>query len=175
MTKPKKPNLNLKRITGFFLENIDMISEDAPYWLLEMNNGIADPEIFNNADEFEYEEIVDILESALSSIFLFSIVENDVGEISIETGGFEELRQDYIVKVRQRLDIVYNLNLISTPFIKVEPFLIFWIGDVEINISKTEKTEKQIFMSEALKSKEYVCEMKETANLIKNICKLEKN
>jgi len=66
MTKPKKPNLNLKLITGFLLENIDMISENVPYWLLEMNNGIADPEIFNNADEFEYEEIVDILESALS-------------------------------------------------------------------------------------------------------------
>jgi len=149
MTKPKKTDLNLKLITGFFLENIDMISEDAPYWLLEMNNGIADPEIFNNAGELEYEEIIDTLESALFSIFLFSIVENDVGEISIETSGFEELRQDYIVKVRQRLDIVYNLNQIFTPFIKVEQFLIFWIGDVEINISKVEKTEEQIFLSEA--------------------------
>ncbi|MBU4446082.1 MAG: hypothetical protein L6422_05650 [Candidatus Marinimicrobia bacterium] len=148
MTKLKKTNLNLKRIIGFLLENIDMISEDVPYWLLEMNNGIADPEIFNNADELEYEEIVDLLESALFSIFLFSIVENDVGEISIETSGFEELRQDYIVKVRQRLDIVYNLNRISTPFIKVKPFLIFWIGDVEIKISKVEKTNEQLLMSE---------------------------
>ena len=66
----------------------------------------------------------------------------------IETSGFEELRQDYIVKVRQRLDIVYNLNLIPMPFIKVEPFLIFWIGDVEIKISKVEKTEEQLLMSE---------------------------
>jgi len=149
MTKPRKTTMNLKRITGFLLGNIDMISEDVPYWLLEMNNGIADPEIFNNAGELEYEEIIDILESALSSIFMFSIVENDVGEISIETSGFEELRQDYIVKVRQRLDIVYNLNLISTPFIKVEPFLIFWIGDVDIKISKVEKTNEQLLMSEA--------------------------
>ena len=164
MREQKKVNLKPEIITKYFLENVEMTSDEVPGWLLDLNNGIADPDIFENAGELEREDISDIIDTALTSIFLLSIVENDVGEISIDTERFEALRQDYIMTVTQRLDIVYSLRSISLPFIKVKPFLILWIGDVVINISKLEKTREQLLKSEVIQCQEWANRIEQLPN-----------
>ena len=164
MRKQKKVNLKQEIITNYFLENVDMTSEEVPGWLLALNNGIADPELFENADNFEREDVIDLLNNSLTAVWLYQTVENDLGEVAFESNTYEAMRRTYIETVQQRLDTVYDLRRTPMPDIKIKPFLIFWIGDVVINISKLEKSREQLLKSEVMQCREWANSTKQLPN-----------
>ena len=141
--KVRKIILNPVNLAGYLIENINMTLVDVPVWLCELNHGNVDPDVFENADDFEREDVIEMFDNSLTSVWLFLVTENDKGEISLETNEYEAMRRAYIMTVQQRLDTVYDLANTPLPYVKIKPFQIFWDNEVEIHISKIEKSEQQ--------------------------------
>jgi len=150
--KVRKIILNPVNLAGYLIENINMTLVDVPVWLCELNHGNVDPDVFENADDFEREDVIEMFDNALTSVWLFLITENDMGEISLETNEYEALRRDYIMTVQQRLDTVYDLENTPLPYVKIKPFQIFWDTEVKIHISKIEKSEQQELLTKVLEN-----------------------
>ena len=147
-----KVNLNPLDLAQYLIENINITSVEVPVWILELNHGDVDPELFENADKLEREDVVEMFDNALTAVWLFLVTENDTGEISLETNEYEAMRRCYIMTVQQRLDTVYDLANTPLPNIRIKPFQIFWDMEVKINISKMEKSEQQELITKVFES-----------------------
>ena len=147
-----KVNLNPLDLAQYLIENINITSVEVPVWILELNHGDVDPELFENADKLEREDVVEMFDNALTAVWLFLVTENDTGEISLETNEYEAMRRCYIMMVQQRLDTVYDLANTPLPNVRIKPFQIFWDMDVKINISKMEKSEQQELVTKVFES-----------------------
>jgi len=148
-----KVNLNPLDLAQYLIENINMISVEVPVWLIELNHGNVDSDVFENADDFEREDVIEMFDNALTAVWLLLVTENDTGEMSLETNEYEAMRRCYIMTVQQRLDTVYDLANTPLPNIRIKPFQIFWDMEVKINISKIEKSEQQELITKVFESK----------------------
>ncbi|MHA1703387.1 MAG: hypothetical protein ACTSWK_14100 [Promethearchaeota archaeon] len=152
-------NLNPSDLAQYLIENINMTSVEVPVWLCELNHGIVDSDVFENADDFEREDVIEMFDNALTAVWLFLVTENDTGEISLETNEYEAMRRCYIMTVQQRLDTVYDLANTPLPNVRIKPFQIFWDMEVRINISKIEKSEQQELVTKVFKSQIIIDEL----------------
>lgn len=148
--KPVKIKLTTLFIAQYIIDNINLDSMTVPEWILELNHGDLDPELFENADKLEKEDVIEMFDNALTAVWLFMIVETDTGEISMETNEFEAMRRDYIMTVQQRLDTIYDLSHTPIPGLTIKPFLIFLDKRIEIHISKRKKSKQQELVTRAL-------------------------
>lgn len=163
-TTPQKMILTVENLTLFLMYNYDMTSANIPLWLLKLNRGIINGEDFENANDFDSsEKIYEILEDALTSLWLQLITNNEYGEIVLESNSYEAMRLSYIETVEQRMNIVYDM--LNTPMnnILIKPFKILAIENIDIEIIKVDRTKLQ---SELAKAKREI-EKKERQKLKK--------
>ncbi|MCK4445570.1 MAG: hypothetical protein KAW56_00650 [Candidatus Marinimicrobia bacterium] len=153
-----KMNLNPSDLAQYLIENINMTSVEVPVWLCELNHGNVDPDVFDNTDDFEREDVIEMFDNALTAVWLFLVTENDTGEISLETNEYEAMRRCYIMTVQQRLDTVYDLANTPLPNIRIKPFQIFWDMEVKIHVSKIKKSVQQELVTKALVSQKKIDE-----------------
>ena len=153
-----KVNLNPSDLAQYLIENINVTSVEVPVWLLELNHGDLDPELFENEDKLDREDVVEMFDNALTAVWLFLVTENDTGEISLETNEYEAMRRCYIMTVQQRLDTVYDLANTPLPNLRIKPFQIFWDMEVKIHVSKIKKSVQQELVTKALVSQKKIDE-----------------
>lgn len=148
-----KMTLSVNNLSAFLLENYkSMTSHDIPIWLLEINQGIVNPEWFENAEEFDVpDKSIEVLDCALTSVWLNVVSNNDYGELNVESNTYEAMRRTYIENVEQRMDTVSNLLKIPVIGVSMEPFPILLIEDVDISIVRANRTPLQTEMAKARK------------------------
>ena len=71
-----KVNLNPSDLAQYLIENINITSVEVPVWLVELNHGDVDPDVFENVGDFEREDVIEMFDNALTSVWLFLVTEN---------------------------------------------------------------------------------------------------
>ncbi|MFA4906702.1 MAG: hypothetical protein WC602_00335 [archaeon] len=147
-----KMTLAVTNLSAFLLDYYEgMTSLNIPIWLLEINRGIVSPEWFENAEEFDVpDKGVEVLDCALTSVWLNVVSNNDYGELAVESNTYEAMRRMYIENVEQRMDTVWDLLNTPVTNVFVKPFPILLIEDVDINIVRMKKTQTQEAMTKIM-------------------------
>jgi len=128
--------LNIEYLIGFLHDNRGMTSDEIPDWLLDLNHGMVDHSVFRNPKRLDETGVIGILDVSLKSLFTSLLIEDHnyiIDKIEISIHEFEAMRDDYIYKVRQRLEIICDLVRTPQPKIDVAPFRVFEDEETYLN------------------------------------------
>lgn len=144
-------------LTAILLNIVNIKSNQCPIWLMELSRGHVSDEMFDNADllndQLEPDDILQVFESSLTTLWLYQRIETDTGVLRMETSRFEAERQQYVAVVQERIDLVFDLTQAVTDDVaEIEPFRIFSISPQNIAFEKKHKTKEQIEQTEIQKT-----------------------